>query len=43
MPLNIVGELWIAGANVSNGYWDQDEENAKHFSIDSLKESGSYE
>ena len=34
MPINCVGELWIAGNNVSNGYLNRDSENKKHFSTD---------
>lgn len=39
LPLNVVGELWIAGSNVANGYLNRDAENEKHFSTDSLSEN----
>ena len=40
-PLNCIGELWIAGANVSSGYLNRDAENKKHFSIDPFNRDGS--
>ena len=42
MPINCVGELWIAGANVSiAGYLNRDAENKKHFSTDAFVGDGS--
>lgn len=40
MPINCVGELWIAGANVANGYLNRDAENTKHFSTDKFVGDG---
>jgi len=40
LPINCVGELWIAGANVANGYLNRDTENKKHFSKDEFVRDG---
>jgi len=41
MPINTVGELWIAGKNVSSGYLNRDAENKRHFSTDEFVGDGS--
>ena len=33
-PVNVVGELWVSGMNVSGGYLNRKEETNKYFSID---------
>eukprot|EP00957_Ditylum_brightwellii_P210464 15364998-Ditylum_brightwellii.AAC.1 len=40
VPLNVVGELWVAGENVSNGYLNREEENNAHFSVDPFHSDG---
>ena len=40
-PINCVGELWVAGKNVANGYLNRPTENSKHFSSDPFVENGS--
>jgi len=37
-PLNVAGELWVSGRNVSNGYLNRPDLTEKHFVLD--KKSG---
>ena len=40
-PINCIGELWISGSNVANGYLNQKDESSKHFATDTFAGDGS--
>lgn len=41
VPINCVGELWVSGSNVANGYLNRQTENDKYLSTDPFTNDGS--